>query len=420
MSLVIDALKKVKSNSGKGSVPPSMMNLAPKNSGKKGPNKGLILLFVLVCVGAGIIFYLDSNQTREYKVTKPAVKNKNSNAKKTVQQEPVKASQVKKKNIAQASNQETRQSAQVSEQEIQQRIDDAVDRALAKVKQDNSLRVQNPTDVNRQRVAALDKLPMSADKKESDVRPVKEASEEKPVESEVEESVRNSLEKKTAQRPVLSDSQRRAYEKKIQYNNTLTMASTAFRKGDFRKASELYERAFIENKTSNNLSKLISSEVRAGDFDAAQRNISKYADVADPMLVSAAALDMSSMGFHDEGLELLENNIGKFEDDSRIFYTAGLIQEGRSEYARAENAYRKAIDIKPADAYYTYALARLLDIQEKYKEAVIYYEKASILPADKTLKRNASARAVNLRDYLKSLEESESKTASTSSIKQSE
>jgi tetratricopeptide (TPR) repeat protein len=467
MSLVLDTLKKIKGGGTKGAVPPSMMNLAPEKGSRKPSKVLILLLVLVCIGSGLVFYAeikmndapIVKKQYRKPKVQKPVQAAKpqlppSMKAPSKVASAPIQAQNqtALPKDLAQAKPVPVQE--QVSESDIQKRIEDAVKAAVAKTKAELTNKIENVTDANRQRAASVSMLPVPANKKPRAVevaraRPVERAS-TKPIErnitkpvtekSAIPESAKAALamqsiknaqnitasvidsgqlpesgeaqmiaESEAAaapvveQRPVMTPEQREAFEKRIDYNTKLTLASRAAKKGDFAKAAGYYRETMELKQSKNNLISLVKSEVRAGNFEAVGSIFDKYKDMADQGVVAQTALDMANMGFQMKALELLRSSISKYEKTGQLFYSAGIIQEGRGELLRAEKAYEKAVNANPADAYFVYAYARILDIGKKYKEAVEQYRRVVRLPAGDTMKQNSVARIASLVQYLESI-----------------
>lgn len=399
MSLVLDNLKKIKKQKGGGSVPPNMVNLAPKKSRRSGrPNPVLLILLVLAVVGAGIVFYMDSGG-RKYKVVKPArVQPSPPVAKAPSQPRPV--TNKKPAQVAPA----------ITPEQIQAKIDAAVDDALANAEKSFIDRMDSSRDANIQRAESVDALPAPFDNDPAVVAakapvtlPPAVQEDTETVSGEQEEKVAEQIQK--VQKPVMTDVQKAVFEKKINYNTLITAGEKALRSGRYLTAQEKYIEALSIKPSEAALSNLIKAKIGEGDIHSVDSILTKYKGLVTEKVITAAALDLEFAGFPKEGLALLSKYRGSFTSDGRIFYTAGQIQERRQEYTKAEIAYKTALESFPADAYMQYAYARMLDTNKKLELAVSAYQQIDKLDADASLKKTALERAAMISSYLKSVKE---------------
>ncbi|PLX71570.1 MAG: hypothetical protein C0602_00730 [Denitrovibrio sp.] len=417
MSLVLDNLKKLKKNTSGGSVPPNMVNLAPKRRGSGRPNIILILLLVVSVVCAGVIFFLDSGST-SYKVTQPS--------KKPTPAAPVKSAQAEKP--APAKPQPTSNAASsVTEAQIQAKIDDAVKKALNKAEQNFAEQIISAREANVQRAGNVDKLPEPFDSKKRVV--TQQAKElEKTSPESISDNLQNNMNNIRANRygaePVaekqsdsakseepkkmrqpISAEQKAIFDKKIAYNTLTTTGERAFKSGDYDRAADSYEKALKIKKSEAALSNLIKAKIAKGDIQSVNPLLLKHKVLANEKIVSTAALDLENAGFGDKGLALIAQYIGVFETDGRLYYVAGQINERAGRYVRAEAAYMRAVEHFPTDAYYLFAYARMLDVNKKLPEAVIVYKKVSTLDTSDELKTTSAERAFMIEDFLQKIKE---------------
>jgi len=415
MSLVLDSLKKIKRSTQKGSVPPGLVNLAPRRRGGR-PNKTLLLLLGLAAAGFAVVFFLDDSG-RQYKVTPPAQTAAGSFSEKSAEV----SAPAPKPNVS--AQQQTDPAENPSQDDFQAKLDAAVQDALKKSDANLEAKINRITSVNSQRLAALENLPQPAQQKiieEESAQDMKTASasiEEKGAETitESKEMLENlpgndgggaqtsgayPAESVQTPRPVMSEEQRAEFSKKIIYNNTVAQAEKALNSGRYSKAAELFQEAISQKKSSANLANLLLAYVRMGDTARVYEMSKKYSSFLTKDAVSAAAIEMSKLGQHTQGLSYLKSMLGHFDNDAVIYYTAGIINEMDKNNEKAEAAYQKAVELAPVEPYYIYGFARILDINKKYAQAAAEYSKIQPLVAEPELKKNASERANTLRDYI--------------------
>jgi len=410
MSLVLDNLKKLKKQEGSGTVPPGMINLAPKRKSNK-PSKVLIVLLVFALIGFGLTFFLGSG-TPAYKATAPITLNapiKRNHA-------PVKQSAVPVKQPT-APKQTTKPApVNISEADIQARIDAAVKKALQRTDEEMGKKIMSGRDANIQRAAVIGKLPKQAEPEQPAVQKT-DSPEQKPVllssGQELSALKQSSGEAEQTNKPVLSDKQKKEYDKKIAYNTTLTMADRAYAAGNYVKAIDGYQSAMAKKATSATLLNLIKSKLSIGEVNAVSPLLSRYEYVLDAKSLSAIALSVSDAGYFTDAVRIIQDFTYSVENSSVLYYTAGQIYEKSGNLIGAEEAYKKASDELPAEGYYAYAYARALDLNEKYEKAVKIYSKIALMDTENSIKINAESRAQALSNYLKRLEE-DKKAAKTS------
>jgi len=386
MSLVLDSLKKVNSSNRKGgAVPPSMLNLKPSGKRGKGPRKSLLMLLAVAVIGFMIVMFMPAGNDYKVNAAADAV---------PPAAEPV----VQTPEPQQTPQPQTAQPVQPAPVQQQPAA------AAAAPEYD-------PTAANQQRLAAMRSLPeihkpAGLEPQQTAPMPVQtpEASPAQPaapIQPEVQAAPKPAIQSNPSF--VLTGRAKREYDRKSEYNTTVSQAADALRNGNNRRAEEFYSKALSENATKPVLTGLLTAKIRQGKLNEIQPAIDDFPYLADASVVSAAAVEMSSLGLDQQALSLLNSNTRK-SGSGQIYYTAGLIQENAGDFDKAETAYQKAVHAAPGDAYMLYAYARILDIQKKYGDAVIAYEKLAAIPsADDTMKNNAKARAALLKNYLSGL-----------------
>lgn len=432
MSLVLDNLKKLKKKSAGGSVPPSMVNLAPKKRRTGRPGPVLLILLVLSLIGSGIVFFLDSGD-RTYKVTKPARE----------KAQPVrKAAEAPK---TQPAEQKPPAPAFTAEA-LQSRIDAAVTEALKKAEQDFAGKLESAREANIQRAQNIDSLPEPFERKtikktqpEPEQEPVAKPEAEgdnfsRGIQSQLDnikanrygaEQTGQQPEKDTeeAERPmrrVMSDAQRAEFEKKIKYNTLASTGERYLREGRYDRASENFEQALEIKQTEAGLANLIKAKIGRGDYQSVSLLLRRYSGLVNAKIVSAAAFDLESAGFSEQALGLLSGYTGVFENDGVLYYAAGQINERDGNFQRAEAAYRRASELFPADAYYLFALARMLDVNGRLAEAAEFYKKVSTLDTAEEIKRSSAEREAMISEYLKMREIQEGQITSDGEVNASQ
>ncbi|WP_277656652.1 tetratricopeptide repeat protein [Seleniivibrio woodruffii] len=390
MSLVLDSLKKVNSSNRKGgAVPPSMLNLKPSGRRGKGPRKSLLVLLAVAVIGFMIVMFMPAGS--DYKVN--AAADAVPMAAEPVVQSPDASAPAPRK----APEPQTAQPVQPAPVQQPPMAEKAPE--------------YDPTAANQQRLAAMRSLPeihkpAGLEPQQSAPMPPQTpaaapAQPETPAQPEVQAAPKPTVQSNPSF--VLSGKAKREYDRKSEYNTTVAQAAEALRNGNNRRAEEFYSRALAENATKPVLTGFLTAKIRQGKLNEVQPVIDNHPYLADASVVSAAAMEMSSLGLDQQALSLLNSNTRK-SGSGQIYYTAGLIQENAGDFDKAETAYQKAVHAAPGDAYMLYAYARILDIQKKYGEAVNAYEKlASIPSADDAMKNNAKARAALLKNYMSSL-----------------
>ncbi|PLX65884.1 MAG: hypothetical protein C0603_12985 [Denitrovibrio sp.] len=415
MSLIIDNLKKLKKQSDQVNVPPGMINLAPKKRGKM-PNIGLLAVLGLSIVGAAIVFFIGSGSSTNYTVT-PPIRTAKTTPTNTPKTQPIK----QQAQVAQTS-------PKVTEAEIKARIDAAVDKAVQDAAKDFEEKIKSTTDANVRRLGDVDALPSQAKPEVVVKRPLKapevkktstpngiidqvnnvkalQAGLDMPNGSELPgEPEPESIVQKPA-KPVLTDEQRRKFNKKINYNTLMATANRALEDKRYDKAIENYEKVLKIKATPASLASLLKARIGKGDISLISADLKKHKRAASAKVIAFTATELNSVGYTADSLSLLKDNLGKFSNDGKLYYTAGQIHEEKKDYERAEIAYGKAVDMVYVEPYYVYAYARLLDTNKKYEMAIEMYNRLGELQADSGLKITASNRAMALSEYIKRIKE---------------
>lgn len=411
MSLTLDNLKKLKKQQAGGSVPPGMINLAPKQKSKK-PSPVLIVLLLFAIAGFGVVMFLSAGGSK-YAATDPVTLNGTKPVGQPVQTAPERQNTpVTKQTPAKTPSAGIAAKAEpaISEEDIQKRIDEAVRTALANSDKTVNDMIQSNRDANIQRAGMIDKLPSQAgENKEMPQTKAKPAESIRKAESTLSAAIADEPEAKSV-KPVISDKQRKEFNKKIQYNTTLAIADRAFADRNYQKAIDNYNSAMRQKATQPTLLNLIRAKLKIGDVRSVAPLISRYGYVVDAKGLSIAALSMSDAGYPASAQQLLSDYKSTMENSSVLYYTSGQIYEKNGKAIQAEQEYAEAHRELPADPYYAYAYARALDINKKYKEALEMYIYV-VGQAGGEIKVNAESRAAVLSSYLRMLEKESSSSA---------
>ncbi len=381
MSLILDSLKKVNSTKKAGNaVPPSLLNLKPSGGKGKGPRKSLLVLLAVAVIGFLIVLFMPTGDSK-YKVNAAA-------------------------DVAQEIPQPA-QPVPVSRPAEEPKPEPAKPQT-APIDQSPEF---DPTAANKQRLAAMNSLPeinKAAPMPAPAAAPAPETQQPAPTPmpeaAQQPEAVPSRPVQQNNPSFVLSGRAKREYDRKIEYNTLTAQASSALRSGNNRKAEEFYARAMVEKVTKPTLTGLLTSKIRMGKLNEIQGIINSNPYTADASVISAAALEMADMGYSERALDLLAGN-SSGTGSGQIYYTAGIIQENTGNYARAETAYRRAVQLNPGDGYFLYAFARSLDVQQKYDDALQSYMRLAEMPsAESGLRANAQQRAAAIQAYLSAID----------------
>lgn len=381
MSLVIDNLKKLKKQSGDAGVPPGLINLAPRQR-SKGPSRILLLLLAVSLAGGAYVFFFMDTDTAVYRPAPPV---RTAAAPKPAPKPTPQPAPVQRQPLVMPVP--APQMPAVNEADIKARIEAAVKEAMQDAEK---RRMQTPAEPEQ-------KTP------ETVQPPMKMAEVQMPVPAAEKQA--EAVAESVAVKPVMSDEQRREFDKKIEYNTITATADRALADRNYAKAAEYYRKALSLKPSSANLANLLTAKIGLGDPDSVDGLLKTFRSSVDDRAISAAALEMSRVGYPEKGLLLLEKYTGEFDTDGRLYYAAGQVQETRGDTLRAENAYKRASSMFPADPYYAYAYARMLDTNEKYDEAVVQYRKAASLNPDGEIASNAASRASAITAYLERVKE---------------
>ncbi|MGE4267948.1 MAG: tetratricopeptide repeat protein [Deferribacterales bacterium] len=371
MSLILDSLKKVNSTKKAGNaVPPSLLNLKPSGGRGKGPRKSLLVLLAVTVIGFLAVLFIPTGDSR-YKVN---------------------AADDIKKDIPQAAQPVA---VKTPATDIQPKEAPAPE--------------YDPTAVNRQRLAAMNSLPeINKPGPAAAAVPIPEPQQTAPAPiPEPQPAAPAAVPAQTVQQSnpsfVLTGRAKKEYDRMIDYNTMTAQAASALRSGNSRKAEEFYAKALTEKVTKPSVTGLLTAKIRQGKVNEVQNVLNNYSYTADSSVISAAALEMSDMGYTEQALNLLSANSSK-AGSGQIYYTAGIIQENSGDYAKAETAYKKAVQNVPGDSYFLYAYARILDVQKKYEDALISYARLAEMPsAESGLRNSAQQRAAAIQTYLDSI-----------------
>jgi tetratricopeptide (TPR) repeat protein len=415
MSLVLDNLKKLKKKEDTGSVPPGMINLAPKRRGQR-PSNVLLALLAFALVGFAITLYLSSG-TPKYAVTEPVRISDQTAQPQIVINKPAPVETAQAKPSAEPSD-KTSTPAQ-AEADIQKRIDDAVRKALSDKETAISQRLQENRDATIQSAGMAGKLPQTSETTVSRPEPQTSEVSVKNTEISAKAALQGYSEDGGTGGSAMTQKDREEFRKKVSYNTTLTIADRAYADGNYEKAIAGYTEAMKTKPTQATLLSLVRSKLAVGDVSSVPRLVSRYSYVTDSKGIAAVSFAMSDAGYASQAQELISDYKNSVENPSVLHYTSGLIYENSGKSMQAEQAYADAHREVPADAYYAYAYARAMDMNKKYNEAAEMYTIVASIDADSAIKNNASERALVIRTYLKRLEDDAKAKASAEAAESS-
>ena len=213
------------------------------------------------------------------------------------------------------------------------------------------------------------------------------AQEKKPANTETaeKEQYKNDIEKYM----------RTADKETIAVNRLIYTAEEQAEQGDFASAAETYGRLY---KKTNDKAALHNQAVYLAKAGLA----SEAAELVETseltrQALAAAAIEAARSGKTDTAVSVLstvENPNGE------LLSAYGHVYELSGNLEKAEEYHRKAYTAEPLDAYFAYGYARILDVREKYAEALKIYKIVLELEAEKDLKSAVEKRV----SYLNNLE----------------
>ncbi|XOB66310.1 hypothetical protein ACMC5R_06000 [Deferribacteres bacterium DY0037] len=282
----------------------------------------------------------------------------------------------------------------LSEEELLERINEAVDKALAERDAELSRKLNGIRDVNVRRLSVIEALPAQAGE---------QASGGDSLRAEVQ-TAKASVQKTEYEHfnaaPPEADSHKKKTDSKVHYNALLGMSDRAFEKGNYQKSAENLTKALQMRETKMSVLKLVRVKLAMGKPEEVNRVLEAYPDTVDDKLIASAASYAGSVGYNAYALNLIDSYAGVFSGSSALYYSAGQIYEDLKNYPMAESAYSEAVRLSPFDSYYKYAYARILDINEKHEDALKEYLDISESASDKTILIQSRKRAEILEAYL--------------------
>ena len=132
-------------------------------------------------------------------------------------------------------------------------------------------------------------------------------------------------------------------------------------------------------------SQTLPSNVRQGENNPLSFTISQASSVpaADKQAAAAvqasanAAVDAMKAGRHDEAIEKFNEVIAKSPTCSDCYYNIGVAHTAKQQYAEAEAAFKKTIELKPDSGEAYTGLANIYNAQKKYDLAAEASAKAA-------------------------------------------
>ncbi len=94
---------------------------------------------------------------------------------------------------------------------------------------------------------------------------------------------------------------------------------------------------------------------------------------------AASAIDALRAGRDDEAITKLNDVVGKLPSCSDCYYNLGLAYTHKQQWAEAEGALKKAIELKPTNPDPNNGLANVYNAQKKFDEALAMNQKATEL-----------------------------------------
>lgn len=429
MSLVLDSLKKIKTsqNTAGASVPPSMLNLAPKGQ-KKGPSRVLLIILAFVFVGTMIIFFMPTQ--KNYKIEPPATTGATAPQAKTAQ--PV---QPQSAMIQQPAQSTAPQQVQIPAQQPAQQLP-AMPPAIQPITpqrtpqtvvqkgqypqsysmpqmetpnqqpaqqqvqpQQRQAYRQQQTQLPDNGEAAFNAIIQQAQQAGRTQNGMPSDGQQQIYQPQAQQMYVPQVEQKSNPAYTMTGRQKQEYLEKVNYNTLTSSASDALNRGNNNRAEQLFAQALSERPNKSNLNGLLTAKIRQGKVNDVSVYLKKFSREADTGVICSAANEMAQQGMYKRALGLLGQYAGR-AGSGQIYYTEGLIHEASGDTAGSEDAYARALRMSPNDSYIIYAAARNKDMLHKYGEAINLYRKIDNLQADDDLKQNARTRASVLSEYL--------------------
>lgn len=172
---------------------------------------------------------------------------------------------------------------------------------------------------------------------------------------------------------------RKVFIKKEDQNRKDKLAFLAYKKGDYKKAENIYNESLIENPSNIfALSGLGSIAIKRGEFLTASKFYKNILNIEPSnKKVNRALLSLKSLvDSKPELKEEIEELIYKNPTDPALKFSLGNYYAKRSDWAAAQKQYFAASSMSLDNQIYALNLAISLDKLARYEKALSFYKKA--------------------------------------------
>ncbi len=355
MSLLMDLLKKVGEKEKSSQVPPSIKPPFREDRGKQ--SLKLFLLVVLMgffsVVAYIVTIYLVGEKVDSKRLEEQILALKESVEKSTPQRDRMSAAPQQEST---AQNQPVAED--IEEEEEPSTLDGGMDltQQEARSNQVNSQKVKPP-------------------RKESAIveRPNSEGEEEIPEKERLQAKMSNvnpELEVgKIVKDVVPTGPQPQGTSFIPEYANSLYYGDYYFKKGELRRSMEFYEKAYSIRRSENVANNLITIYMRLGLRSKAQAILKNHPT---EKIYYTYIMELANNFGTDEALE----EIGSFIPSDRrgyLYFARGYLRERMGDIEGASKDYRTAYSKDPANPYFAFNHARMLERSGRLKEAYRVY-----------------------------------------------
>jgi len=143
------------------------------------------------------------------------------------------------------------------------------------------------------------------------------------------------------------------------------MAEKSYRKGNYQKSIEYYEKAYSIEKNRDVLSNLLILYIHTGNID---RVIKLLELEKNPELTYSTTIEMIDREMYKEAEKIIYRFI-PYDRTGNLYYALGYLYELQNKMEKAANNYRKAYSMNPQDQYFAYAYGRILEMTGESEEA---------------------------------------------------
>lgn len=187
---------------------------------------------------------------------------------------------------------------------------------------------------------------------------------------------------------------------RITENGVIAMAESAFMKGDYTRAKDLYEDVAPRRNDSSITGNLLYLYIITGEKQKAASFFASRRDTLSEPSAANIVQELAVRGRVADG-NYWYSQFEPLDRSGRIFASGGFLAEAAGDLKSSQLRYAKGYSRDGDSPEMTFSYARALDLNRDYAAALPLYRKVVTLGGSPALVRNANSRAQELEPFVK-------------------